>query len=246
MRFAIVLYSSVFAISSLSQAQSRTLHQEHAQVMNARLGANDWGLADAGCDAKGNMFVTVWNPEGEGPAERPLLMFDHAGLLKARFASSRKDVGLSANAESYQPTALVPDGGVARLVWSYDALSLDIFSADGKWKSKTPLDPPAFFPNQLAVFPSGESLVSGLEHVHSRRALGPYKSFTAIYSKDGHLQKRLSLPEDAEIDAAAELGDSRYAHGPMFGNRGISAGVARLGVDGNVYLMRPHLPPRCM
>jgi hypothetical protein len=69
------------------------------------------------------------------------------------------------------------------------------FSADGKLKSKTPLDPPDFFPYQLALFHSGESLVSGLEHVHSRRALGAFKSFTAIYSKDGHLQKQLALPE---------------------------------------------------
>ncbi len=246
MRFAIVLFCLVVATSGLSRAQSRTLHQEQSQVVNATLGTNDWGLADAACDAKGNVFVTVWNPEGEGPADRPLLMFDSAGILKAHFASSRKDLGLSANAPSYQPpyqpTALVSDGGVARLVWSYDGMSLAVFSADGKLKSKTPLDPPAIIPYQLAVFPSGESLVSGLEHVHSRRALGPYKSFTAIYGKDGHLQKRFSLPEDAEIDTAAEFGDSRYAQGPMFGNRGVSSGVARVGDDGNVYLMRRTSP----
>lgn len=211
-------------------------------MTDARLGSNDWGLADVGCDAKGNVFVTVWNPDGGGPADRPLLMFDHAGLLKARFASSSKDLGLSADFQPYQPTASVSGGGVARLIWSDDAMSLDVFSADGKLKSKTPLDPPAFIPYLLAVFPSGESLVSGLEHVHSRRALGAFKSFTAIYSKDGHLQKRLALPEDAEIDAAAELGDSRYAQGPMFGNRAASAGTARLGVDGNVYLMRRTSP----
>jgi hypothetical protein len=242
MQLAIVLSSLLLAIPSLSQAQSKTLQQEKSQVTDARLGPNDWGLADVGCDAKGNLFVTAWNLEGGGPADRPLLMFDHAGLLKASFKSSPKDLGLSGNAELYQPTALVSDGGVARLVWSYHAMSLDVFSADGKLKSKSPLDPPAFFPYQLALFPSGESLVSGLEHVHSRRALGAFKSFTAIYSKDGHLQKRLVLPEDDEIDAAAELGDSRYAQGPMFGNRGVSGGTARLGVDGNVYLMRRTSP----
>jgi hypothetical protein len=217
MRFAIVLNCLVLATSGLSQAQSKTLHQEQNHVMNASLGGNDWGLADAACDAKGNVFVTAWNPEGEGPADRPLMMFDSAGVLKVHFASVRKDLGLSAAAPSYQPpyqpTALVSDGGVARLVWSYDGMSLDVFSADGKLKSKTPLDPPAIIPYQLAVFPSGESLVSGLEHVHSRRALGAYKSFTAIYSKDGQILKRLSLPEDAEIDAAAELGGLQVRSG---------------------------------
>jgi hypothetical protein len=36
-------------------------------------------------------------------------MFDHAGLLKASFKSSPKDLGLSGNAELYQPTALVSE-----------------------------------------------------------------------------------------------------------------------------------------
>lgn len=152
MRLAIVLSSLLLAISSLSQAQSKTLQQEKSQVTDAGLGPNDWGLADVGCDAKGNVFVTAWNPEGEGPADRPLLMFDHAGLLKASFKSSPKDLGLSGNAELYQPTALVSDGGVARLVWSYDAMSLDVFSADGKLKSKTLLDPPAFFHTSSPCF----------------------------------------------------------------------------------------------
>ena len=61
-------------------------------------------------------------------------------------------------------------------------------------------------------------------------------------SPSGHLLKRLSIPEDDEIDAAAEIGDSRYAAGPMFGNRAVSGGKMRLGDDGNVYLMR-HTSP---
>jgi hypothetical protein len=242
MRFAFVVSYLVLTISSPSQAQSKTLHQEQSQVISAGLGSNDFGLADIGCDTKGKVFATVWDPAGEDPSDRPLLMFDSAGLVKARFASSRKALGLSHYEDHDEPTASVADGGVARLAWSNDALSLAVFSTDGKLKSRTPLDPPAILPHQLAVFPSGEALVSGLEHVHSRRALGPYKSFTAIYDKNGHLQKRLSLPEDAEIDAAAELGDSRYASSPMSGNRGISSGKAQVGGDGNVYLMRSTSP----
>ena len=206
--------------------------------MDAKLSPDDWGVEDAACDSKGNLFATLWKSEvGDGPADRPLLIFDNAGLLKAQFSSSRKsDPGLSV----HEPTALLSDGGAARLAsprWSRDAPWLTVFSAEGKLKSRVQLDPPGFLPYQLAVFPSGELLVSGLEHVHSRLALGPCKSFTAIYDKNGHLQKRLSLPEDAEIDADAERGDSRYAHGPMFGNMAVAFGRARLGDDGNVYLM---------
>src|SRR4029077_8255779 len=186
MRFAIVLSSLVIAISSFSHAQSKTLHQTQSQVIGGKLGSNDWGLADVGCGAKGNVFVTVWDPAGEDPADRPLLMFDNASLLKARVASGRKDLGLSHYEAHDEPTAPEADGGVARLAWSKDSLSLATFSADGKLQSRTQLDPPAFLPQQMAVFPSGELLVSGLEHVHSRRALGPYKSFTALYDKNGH------------------------------------------------------------
>jgi hypothetical protein len=243
MRSAIVLSSLVLAISSSSQAQYKTLHQTQSVVMSARLSHEDWGVADGGCDSKGDVFATLWKSEvGDGPADRPLLIFDSEGLLKARFSSSLKDdPGLSIE----EPTALLSDGGVARLAWltwSRDPPWLAVFSADGKPKSRVQLDPPGFLPYQLAVFPSGESLVSGLEFVHSRRAFGAFKSFTAIYDKNGHLQKQLSLPEDAEIDADAERGDSRYAHGPMFGNFAVSSGRARLGDDGNVYLMRRTSP----
>ena len=142
MRFTILLYCFALATSALSRAQSKTLHQEQNQVMNASLGTNDWGLADAACDAKGNVFVTAWNPEGECPADRPLLMFDSAGILRCILHRAARSSVLSAAAPSYQPPyqpiALVSDGGVARLVWSYDGMSLDVFSADAKLRSKTP------------------------------------------------------------------------------------------------------------
>jgi hypothetical protein len=97
-------------------------------------------------------------------------------------------------------------------------------------------------PYQLAAFPSGQMLVSGLENCRSRRCFSPFKSFTAIYDQSGHLLKRLSISEDDVIDAAAEIGDSRYARGPMFGNQAVSGGKIRLGDDGNAYLMRRTSP----
>jgi hypothetical protein len=237
MRSAIALFGLLSTISSFSQGQSETLHKVEGQVMSARLGPDDWGVQDAGCDSKGNVFATLRKSEEDEPADRPLLIFDKAGLLKARFSSSSKD---DPGVFPVEPTALLSDGGVARLTlprWSCDPPSLSIFSAEGKLKSRVKLDPPAIIPYQLAVFPSGDSLISGLERSHSRRSLGAYKSFTGIYDKNGHLQKRLSPPEDAEIDADAERGDSRYAHGPMFGNMAVSFGQGRLADDGNVYLM---------
>ena len=242
MRLAITLFATVATISTFSQAQSSTLHQDGRRTLVAKLSSNDYGLADAACDMYGNAFVTVYDTSGESPADRPLLMFDAAGKLKTSFPSSRKALNLSSFEDHHEPSAVLKDGGVARLVWANKAMYLALFNATGELRSRTKLDPPAFFPSGIVMFPSGELLVSGLEHVHSVRALSPYKIFTALYDTDGHLQKRLTLPEDAQIEAAAEIGDARYARGPMFGNSAVSYGQIRLGEDGNAYLMRRTSP----
>jgi hypothetical protein len=235
----------LFFLSVLSigvTAQTKVLHPREPTTLKFKLGWNDSPSNDATCDPKGNIFVTVWNPAGEDPSDRPLLEFDNAGLLKAKFASSRKDLGLSRFEDHVEPLALLPEGELARVAWSRDSFYLAKYAADGKLQSRTKLDPPAIIPYQLAVFRSGEILVSGLEHNHSVRSISSYKSFTAIYDKNGRLLKRLSLPEDAEIEAAIEAGDSRYAMALRSGNRAVSGGNAKLGEDGNVYLMRRTSP----
>jgi len=163
-------------------------------------------------------------------------------VLKTSFPSSRKALSLSSFEDHFEPSALLTEGGVARLVWANKAMYLALFNAHGQLQTRTKLDPPSFVPYGIAVFRSGELLVSGLEHVHSVRALSSSKIFIALYDKDGHLQKRLSLSEDPQIEAAAEIGDARYARGPMFGNDAVSYGRVRLGEDGNAYLMRRTLP----
>jgi hypothetical protein len=50
--------------------------------------------------------------------------------------------------------------------------------------------PIAFFPSQLAVFHSGEILMSGLEYQPG------YKAATAIYDPTGHVVKQLVLDGD--------------------------------------------------
>lgn len=232
---------SLFVLTTTSFSETKTLHREQTQDLSVQPGSND-EASQGQCDAKGNLFLTLWDPAAEEPSDRPLLMFDGAGLLKTTFASSRKDLGLTRLEDHSEASVLLPDGGVARLVWSKDMLSVARFTRDGNLESRTPLDPPAILPYQFAVFPSGEMLVSGLEQNHSRRFLAAHKSFTAIYDAHGHLVKRLLFSEDAEIDAAAEGGDARYTFGPMAGNRGISSGKAGLGSDGNVYLMRRTSP----
>jgi len=227
-------------------AQTKTLHVDKPVKLDFHLRSDYEGPSDDSmCDKSGNIFVTISDGISDDRFDRPLLKFDKSGALKAEFPTSRKSLGLSDYEDPHEPSALLFDGGIARLVWSRDGMSLARFTAEGKLESRTQLDGPAhpiILPHQLAAFPSGEILVSGLENCRSRRCIGPFKSFTAIYDQGGHLLKRLAIPEDDEIDAAAEIGDSRYASGPMFGNRAVSGGKIRLGDDGNVYLMRRTSP----
>ena len=237
--------SFCIALSTGAIAQTKTFHPSKPVTLDFKLGSNDAPANDVMCDKSGNTFVTIYDPATNDRSDRPMLKFDKSGSLKAEFPTGRKILGLSEYEDPFEPSALLPGGGVARLVWSRDGMSLARFTAEGKLESRTKLegvDRTRVVPYQLAAFPSGEVLVSGLEGCRSSRCIGGFKSFTAIYDQGGHLLKRLSIPEDDEIDAAAEIGDSRYASGPMFGNRAVSGGKIQLGDDGNVYLMRRTSP----
>ncbi len=238
-----LLLSVVLSIASV--AQTKTLHADKPVTLDVKLGSSEAFSSDGVCDRSGNTYTTVYDFESDDKADRPLLKFDKSGSLKAEFPTSRKNLGLSDYEDYFEPSAFLPSGGIARLAWAQAGMYLTRFAADGTFDSRTKLDGPSvpmILPYQLVAFPSGEILVSGLENCRSVRCIGPFKSFTAIYNKDGHLLKRLSIPEDDEIDAAAEIGDSRYAAGPMFGNRGVSGSRVRLGDDGNAYLMRRTSP----
>ena len=119
MRLTITLFALGVTLSAISQAQNQKLRQDKSQPLLTKLGSNDSPSDDAGCDGQGHTFVTVYDPAGENPADRPLLMFDNTGLLKTRFASSGKDLNLSRFEDPFEPSALLLDGGVARLAW-YD------------------------------------------------------------------------------------------------------------------------------
>jgi hypothetical protein len=113
-------------------------------------------------------------------------------------------------------------------------ISAPIGSANHQFGSRVP--PKAFFPLQIAVFRSGEMLISGLQYHPG------YIASTAIYEPSGHLVKQFVRGGDAEIERAIELGDARYTRAPGGGNDPVSRSVAITGDDGYVYLMRATSP----
>jgi dipeptidyl aminopeptidase/acylaminoacyl peptidase len=244
MRFLIAIQLSIF-LSLPVLSQTKALHPNDPVKLDFKLGSNDFPSNDIMCDRSGNTYVTVSDPTSDDRSDRPLLKFDKSGVLKAEFPTSRKSLGLSEYEDHFEPSTPLPNGGIARIAWGQSGMHLVRFAADGKLESRVKLEGPllpTILPYQAAAFPSGEILVSGLENCRSRRCLGAFKSFTAIYGPIGNLLKHLSIPQDDEIDAAAEIGDSRYARAPMFGNWAVVGGKARLGDDGNVYLMRRTSP----
>lgn len=244
MRFLIAIQLSM-ALSLPLVAQTRELHPSKPINLDFKLGSNDFPSNDIMCDKNGNTYVTVSDPTSDDRSDRPLLKFDESGAFKGEFQTSRKSLGLSEYEDPFEPSTLLPNGGIARIAWGQYGMHLVRFAPDGGLESRVKLEgstAPTLLPYQAAAFPSGEILVSGLEKCRSRRCISAFKSFTAIYDQSGHLLKRLSIPQDDEIDAAAEIGDSRYASGPMFGNRAVAGGKMRLGDDGNVYLMRRTSP----
>lgn len=240
MRYAIRLFVLVAAVSSVAAyAETAALHIEKKIVSKSTFGSND-GPASAGqCDSSGNIYVRLFDSADPYQA-RPVLMLDKAGAVQAKFASPHLS-----ELQKYQfevPFAVLPHGGVAVVDWMYPDIHVVKFTADGTVESDVKLDFARFAPYQLAVFPSGDLLLSGVED--GNRAHPPrYKSFAAIYDKTGHLMKRLTLEGDGEIDRAIEVGDSRYAsHGPGWGNMAVEQGMAATGDDGNVYLVRRMSP----
>ena len=104
------------------------------------------------------------------------------------------------------------------------------FNPDGRYDSTFTLEP-FLEPRQLAVFPSGEFLVSGKE-LSEKDKEPTGKLLTAIYDRLGRLMWEVSLPRDVE----AGLEEAQAV--------ALSLTTAVAADDGNIYLMRATASPR--
>jgi len=131
--------------------------------------------------------------------------------------------------------AVRPDGGVVMMRVEETTKIVDTFAPDGTRQSSVALERPPipFFPSQLAVFHSGEILISGLQYQPGSKA------GTAIYDPTGHLIKQVVL--DGDVDAIAQ--DTRAQ---QKNTSAIDTAVAITGDDGLVYLIRATSPPSSM
>lgn len=176
------------------------------------------------CDEQRRFYVKLIKP-GPGMVGS-LFRWSSKGVAEAEFDTS------GALVNRY---AVRPDGGVIMVHSDGYSKLLDNFGPEGTRDSSVALDPPQtpFFPSQMAVFHSGEILMSGLQFHPS------YKAATAIYDLAGHVVKQITLDEDVETERAIDKDTSAQQQHTSAVNR--SAAIT--GDDGLVYLMRATSPP---
>src|SRR6202035_5735597 len=139
------------------------------------------------CDEQGRFYVKLIKP-GTGMVGS-LFRLSSKGAMEAEFDTS------GAVGNRY---AVRPGGGVIMIRVDGGIQLVDSFAPDGTRDSSVALDRPPipFFPSQLAVFHSGEILMSGLQFHPG------YKAATAIFDPAGHLVKQVILDGDAETEHA--------------------------------------------
>jgi hypothetical protein len=182
------------------------------------------------CDEQGRLYVKLIKP-GPGMVG-PLFRLSTKGVAEAEFDTSEAVINRY---------AVRPGGGVIMLRMNGGKKFIDNFASDGTRESSVALERPpiSFFPFQLAVFHSGEILLSGLQYRQ-----GPsYQASTAIYDPAGHLVKQLGLDGDEEIERKIDAGGGKDAALQQGHSEAVDKSVAITADDGLVYLMRATSPP---
>jgi hypothetical protein len=183
------------------------------------------------CDGDGNLYFTT-APDGVHAIHK----VNQRGQRVAVFLPNSPGVRV----DFPQNFAIAPSGDIYQLIHAHETTRyVFVYKPDGGLKSTIKLEQgSAFDPSIVAVFATGDLLVSGLEHDkdHNNPTMWP---FTRIFSSDGTLRKSLALEDDEQIHDMAASGDPRVrpADRPSY-NHAVSWGAAETGGDGNVYLMR--------
>ena len=185
------------------------------------------------CDADGNLYLKT---ETDGPTGFRKINLKAKKTILFQASSAPSDLG-KLDLSTYFSVAA--DGDVYQLVYPHQITRyVFVYKSDGSYKSNIKLDPGfSWSTAQLAVFSSGDLLVTGTEY--DRDPESPKIPFTGVFASDGRLLKEVSLKDDQVIHDLAAAGDRRVTS-PEYaaGNRAVDLGEVESAEDGNVYLMR--------
>jgi len=135
--------------------------------------------------------------------------------------------------------SVVDHGELYELVFPHE-LTRYVFEykPDGSYKRAIKLELGfPWMPSSLAVFSSGNLLVSGLEY--DREQTSARWPFTGIFSSDGVLLKEIKLEDDDTLRNLAVTGDSRVSS-PRNPSANLAVDFTKMEIanDGNAYVMR--------
>jgi outer membrane protein assembly factor BamB len=182
------------------------------------------------CDEDGNVYLRSFTQErvtSDTVHQSPIQKIKADGSLAESFKVD--DLASKFSARDFFVTK---EGDLYQIAYTekHEFYVLE-FSSDGSLKTKTRLETEACFPYQLAVFKSGELLLSGtLWNENSTR-------FTGVFSAAGKLIKRLATESDQHSAKNADAADSAL-NSPGGGRNPAVYGEAVAASDGNVYLMQ--------
>lgn len=170
------------------------------------------------CDANGNLYLHA--ERGGAWAIRKLS--PKGEMLTLYNPNSNPDFQVDAGLRFW----VQPDGEVYQIIYQHVApmrAHIFVYKSDGTYKSKITLDVKwMFFPQSVAVYSSGNMLITGESHDPETKGRVP---FTGIFSADGKLLKVLNPEGEEYIET-----------------RGVNWSQMEAAKDGNVYVMRYNYP----
>lgn len=235
----------VFGICGISQAQSpsvpvdkiilptSSLSISNVNKTNVRVGAL---FGPMWCGDEGAVYARVMDTSGKFLASAVTKIHDKKPVLFP--------LNNIAESNGEQPEAWISAGDSSGAVYYVVRFGLDkqylvTLSASGTFVSKVALD------NKLQVFqflhlPSGNFFLSGL--IESDKPDSPKTaaaSFSWLVDADGKLVRDISRKDD-------QLAVEKVGNPPVLQNSAIQRGLARLGSDGFIYVLKGTSPPHVM
>lgn len=180
------------------------------------------------CDAEQNLYLRRYQATDADTYSAPVIKISKDGKSPVVFS-----IGVAPGFErgAAFDFALGLRGEIYLLAGkSLDERNIVKFREDGQHDSTIKLDR-IFDPSQLAVFLSGEFLISGVKLSNKGKSTG--EAFTAVFDSEGRLLREITLPGDVKPEKVEAGGKVQIKE-----NAAISLGMAVASDDGNIYLMR--------
>ncbi len=223
--------SSTASVNSEAKAR-REQDARHLGIETVKIASEHAGVfSGLKCDGDGNLYL-----RGEPDGVRGIIKLSAKGERMAVLQPNSPDVKVYRGGDF----SITPDGEVYQVIWAREVSRyVFVYKPDGSVKSEMKLQPGfVFSPQHIAVFPSGDLFVSGLERDHNPN--NPVRwPFQDIFSPSGTLLKELTFKDDDKLHEMAASGDKHIVlPTDPSSNLAFAAGSAGTGSDGNVYLMR--------